>query len=547
MGLALWVGVVGLFSVARRAGVDAAKLLRVGRFAPGLALAGTVASVVSLALVTSGSVRDIGQVLSGGESGQLRAMEAVVALVGVIVPARLREVHAPLVALAVVAEAASGHAAASAAPGLATVSFAIHLGAVGVWVFAIVAALLAPSARRLLRALWPHAVGAAVVVALTGALNATLELSGPRDLISTGYGRTVLAKVGLIIAMAALGLCHQLRHRRASVPEVALRRPLRLELVAAGLALVAATALVGFPNPPREAEATARAAGTDPVLADLASHDALSLAEASGSFVVGLTVLPPRPGPVELRVHVVGVDAGEALTNAVVHLSGPGADGDGASAVGLKPCGAGCFRGRTRVERAGTWSFAFSASSTRGPVEARFAAPLPAPDGTSTLEDAMAALGRLRSMAMREEIRGASAGPVTIVRYRFSAPDAFEFRVRDGHQLVIDNRRYDRSAPGKPWETGAWPGVPFRWPRGYYQTVWDDRVAVRILGTENVDGMRTTVISFVRPELPAWFRLWVGDDGLVRREEMRAEGHLMSRTYNEFNESPMLAPPADGP
>lgn len=545
VGLALWVGVVTLYSVARRAGVDAARLAGLGRLAPALALVGTVASVVSLAIVTTGSPSEVGQVLSGGESGQLRAMEAAMALAGVIVAPRLREVHAPLVALAVVAEAASGHAAASAAPGLATVSFAVHLGAVGVWVFAILAALLAPSARRLLQALWPHAVGAAVVVALTGALNATLELTGPGDLVSTGYGRTVLAKVGLIVAMAALGLTHQVRHRRASVPEPALRRPLRLELVAAGLAIAAATALVGFPNPPREAEATARAAGTDPVLADLASHDALSLAEASGPFVVGLTVLPPRPGPVDLRVHVVGVDAGEGLTNAVVHLSGPGADGDGAPAVALKPCGAGCFRGRTRVERAGTWSFAFSASSARGPVEARFATPLPAPDATSALDEAITALGRLRSMAMREELRAAPGEPVTIVAYRFSAPDAFEFRVRDNHQVVIGDRRYKRSAPGKRWETGRWPGVPFRWPRGYYRTVWAHPAAVRLMGTEDVDGMRMTIISFVRPDLPAWFRLWVGEDGLVRREEMLAQGHVMSRTYGEFDTSPMLVPPVE--
>lgn len=414
------------------------------------------------------------------------------------------------------------------------------------WVFVILAALLAPSARRFLRALWPHAVGAAVVVAATGVLNATLALTSPADLVSTGYGRTVLAKVALIIAMAGLGLTHQVRHRRAPVPESALRRPLRLELVAAGLAIAAATALVGFPNPPREAEAIARAAGTDPVLADLASHDALSLAEASGPFVVGLTLLPPRPGPVDLRVHVVGVDAGEGLTDAVVHLSGPGADGDRVPVVALNPCGAGCFRGRTRVERAGTWSFAFSASSTRGPVEAHFAAPLPAPDGTRALDEAMAALGRLRSMAMREEISAAPGAPVTVVAYRFSAPDAFEFRVRDSHQIVIGDRRYKRSAPGEPWETGRWPGVPFRWPRGYYRTVWAEPAAARLIGTENLDGMRMTIISFARPDLPAWFRLWVGDDGLVRREEMRAEGHVMSRIYGEFDTSPKLVPPVEG-
>ncbi len=544
VGLALWVGVVGLSSVARRGGLGAARLTRLGRLAPGLALAGTAVSVLSLALVTTGSPGGVGHVLSGGEFGQLRALAGAMALAGFLIPPRLREVHAPLVALAIVAEAASGHAAGSPAPGIATVSFALHLGAVGVWVFAILAALLAPSARVLLRAVWPHAVGAAVAVTLTGALNAALELTGPGDLVSTGYGRTVLAKVGLIVTMAALGLAHQLRHRRESAPERALRRPLRLELGAAGLALAAATALVGFPNPPREADAAAVAAGTDPVLADLASHDALSMAEASGPFVVGITVLPPRPGPVELRVHIVGVEAGESVVDAAVQLSRRDSD-DGSATVALRPCGAGCFRGRSRVDEAGAWSFAFSASSTRGPIEARVVAPLPAPDGRAELGEAIATLGRLRSMAMGEELRAAPGEPATVAAYRFSAPDAFDIRVRDRHQLVIDDRSYERAAPGKPWETSPWPGVPFRWPGGYYRTVWDQRAAVRLLGTEQMDGRSTTIISFVRPDLPAWFRLWVGDDGLVRREEMLAEGHLMDRTYSEFNTSPMLAPPGD--
>lgn len=48
--------------------------------------------------------------------------------------------------------------------------------------------------------------------------------------------------------------------------------------------------------------------------------------------------------------------------------------------------------------------------------------------------------------------------------------------------------------------------------------------------------MATTVLSVARPDVDAWFELYVGeDDGLVRRMVMTAEGHLMRQTYGEFN------------
>src|SRR5439155_13438670 len=96
------------------------------------------------------------------------------------------------------------------------------------------------------------------------------------------------------VAMATFGLLHFLWRRRPRVPAAQVRLPLRAEFVAATTALVLATLLVGFPNPPREAEATAsELTTTDPLLAALAGKDALSIADASGPFVVGLTILPP--------------------------------------------------------------------------------------------------------------------------------------------------------------------------------------------------------------------------------------------------------------
>ena len=56
--------------------------------------------------------------------------------------------------------------------------------------------------------------------------------------------------------------------------------------------------------------------------------------------------------------------------------------------------------------------------------------------------------------------------------------------------------------------------------------------------------MASYVVTFVRPDLPGWFRLWVGvEDGLVRRELMLAEGHLMDHRYWDFNAPLDVRPP----
>jgi hypothetical protein len=73
--------------------------------------------------------------------------------------------------------------------------------------------------------------------------------------------------------------------------------------------------------------------------------------------------------------------------------------------------------------------------------------------------------------------------------------------------------------------------------------LWGRAVAVRLLGSEEMDGAACDVVSLLRPDLPAWFRLWVGkSDGLVRREQMLTEGHLMDHHYAELNAPLDIAP-----
>jgi copper transport protein len=178
-GLALWAGSVFTGGTAHRAGVAPSRLRVLQRGAPLVAFLGTALSIVSSALVSTGSLSGIQGVLLTTRSGRLRLVELVAAGVASLVAPGYRAIQEVLAPISIVAEAASGHAAATSLPLVATASFAVHLAAVGVWVFAIAAsALTRESLWETLSTFTPYAVGAAVIVAVTGVTNAVLEFRG---------------------------------------------------------------------------------------------------------------------------------------------------------------------------------------------------------------------------------------------------------------------------------------------------------------------------------------------------------------------------------
>lgn len=541
IGLGTWLGWALLGRPSRRAGLEPAKTARVGRLAPALAFCGAALSLASTTLVATGSLGAIGSVLAS-PSGEARLAVLAATAVGSLVGARPAPAAAVLAAAAIVAEAASGHAASSVLPPVAVTSFAIHLSAVGIWIYAIGGSLLAaPNVRRALGAFTPYAVTAAALTAATGLVNAALELADPADLVETGYGLTVLAKVLAFVLMASFGLLHFTMRGRPASAERTLRGPVRGEATAATIALVLATLLVGFPNPPREAAASASELTTiDPVLAELGQRDALSVAGASGPFIVGLTVLPPQPGPAEIRVQVLGVEAGDGLRNARFTAS------SGATSVDVplgKTCGLGCFAGNTTFTKAGDWQLQVEIDSNRGPISISAAVPLPTPEGSGALARTLAAEEGLRSAVMTERLSGSVGGPTYVSTYRFQAPDRAQITLNDSTQILIGEEAFRRQGNG-PWEKSAFPSPGFSWPTGYYREFWKGAVAIRLVGTETLDGTPTEIIAFVRPDVPAWFRIWVSQpDGIVRREEMRAEGHIMDHAFSDLNGPISVQPP----
>ena len=173
----------------------------------------------------------------------------VVATIGVLVTPRgssgvRRRAGIAVAAVAIAAEAASGHAATASVPIVASGVLAFHLFAVGVWVAAIVASLVSPRVVRTLKATSPYAVGAAALVLLTGVASTAVEVGSMSALTTTSYGLLILAKLLAFGVVITAGVCHWRRRRTRSEVE-RVRRPLRVEALAAGTALVLGTILVG--------------------------------------------------------------------------------------------------------------------------------------------------------------------------------------------------------------------------------------------------------------------------------------------------------------
>ena len=166
----------------------------------------------------------------------------------------------------------SGHASVSSPLWLALINDVVHLCAGATWLAGIIVLAIAlPDAWQgrtsfeRTQLLWEvvsrfsrMALIAIAVVAATGTLNSFLNMETPDDLIDSGYGRVVLIKIGLFLAVVALGAINHLHVRKtlagASLdrdvkdPYGLFRRTIAIELVV-GLLLMGSTGLlVGLPR-----------------------------------------------------------------------------------------------------------------------------------------------------------------------------------------------------------------------------------------------------------------------------------------------------------
>lgn len=278
------------------------------------------------ALDGGGSVLEVGWDLVGGTRlGALWLVHELLllALVGVLLVVRRPGVRgaglacaASFVIALVVVQAVAGHAAAvSPRTGLAVVAASVHILAAGVWIGGLAAAIVAfwpfrraggdesAVARASLRRFGLLAAASVGLLVATGLYYAGRQVASADALLTTLYGKTLLAKTALVLAAGVVGLMTAtLLHPERAAPLSRLfgrprgrtpvgGRRLRGILVAEALLGVAVLALAGVLT----AAVPARGPEFEPVpRAPYAVPGSLSA--GADDLLVTLTAKPNRAG-----------------------------------------------------------------------------------------------------------------------------------------------------------------------------------------------------------------------------------------------------------
>jgi copper transport protein len=249
---------------------------------------------------------------------------------------------------AVVAHVAAGHAASGGWPHRLSVALqSTHFAAVAIWIGGLAALLLGlrdtSSPARRTEAVGRFRIAAAaglVLVAATGVVRAVDELTSWHDLVSTGYGRAVVAKVALLVTIAAIAVGNRQRSMRAGGSAGPSGRLSAAELVLAACALAAA-ALLGTLAPPAAGRLVAplgiTVTGSDPRSTIEVRLEAASRQPGPNRFVVNVVDFrshePIRTNGVTLRFTPLD-DPGVAPTSlALAHASDLSYAGTGANII----------------------------------------------------------------------------------------------------------------------------------------------------------------------------------------------------------------------
>ncbi len=222
----------------------------------------------------------------------------------------------PLLAL-IALPALAGHAGVQHPVWLFLPANVVHVAAMSVWLGGLVALIAAlPAATRelperdrtgaLSAVLWrfsPFALGAVAALLITGVVQTLLETNAWSQLPDTAFGRAVLIKIGLLVALIGLGAIN----RRRTLPRLraltargetpgatglVLRRTLRAEVALLAVVLVVTGALAGY--------SPAKDASTGPA----------AVTTTLGPAQLSLDVDPARVGANEIHIYLLDPKSG---------------------------------------------------------------------------------------------------------------------------------------------------------------------------------------------------------------------------------------------
>ncbi|MGI5453690.1 CopD family protein [Streptomyces sp. CA-249302] len=236
-------------------------------WAPYTGVAGLIAALGLASVVSTGNLvpHGLAEIDVGGLYDSRDGKLALVEVNAFLAAALCARSHRPAtqlwpVAAVIVAEALRAHPATEHSPLLGSGLTLVHLTCASLWAGGLLHALRTlrhrPGGAAGAALLGLYARVAAVLLALitaTGVWSALRRMPSGTildQLTTTAYGRTLLAKVFLVAAVAVLALWARIRLRRAADP-LSAYSPARAEVVALGVVVVVSGLLTALPLPIR--------------------------------------------------------------------------------------------------------------------------------------------------------------------------------------------------------------------------------------------------------------------------------------------------------
>jgi hypothetical protein len=336
---------------------------------------------------------------------------------------------------------------------------------------------------------------------------------------SSGYGRLLIVKTGLLALLVGLGWTNRYRlvPRLGNDPQTAgrLRQNIGAELLLfAGL--ITAVSLLTDTRPGRDlARAAPKAAVGKP---PLPPKDAFVAAREEGPNAVAIAL---RPGG-EAEVTVSGAD-GLGIDDLSVGI------GTAAAAVQANSCGHGCYAGRI-AGRPRRLTVVINGSMLRFPLPERW----PPQSAAAIVRRATRAFRQASSVSYFEHLASTPRNALNTT-FVMERPNKLSYRIEGGASaIVIGDRRWDRLRGG-PWRESS--QSPLRLPAPPWTApIANAHVLRRQAGL--------VVVTMLDRGIPAWFTLWLDSRTLLpSRLQMTATAHFMTHRYTAFNRPVAIEPP----
>jgi copper transport protein len=279
----------------------------------------------------------------------------------------------PIAAL-LVAPGLGGHASTQSPGALLLPADVIHMAAMSGWLGGLVALVLAvPAGSRLLprerrselvsgclERFSPIALGSVIALALTGTIQAIIEVGSFPALVDTGFGRAVLAKILLLAVLIGLGwsnrnrLMPAIRSLAGAGSPLAklgmkLRNNLQIEVALIGTVLVASALLVGYAPSSETAEGPVSGTAT------------------LGDAYLEYTVEPATVGSNQVHLYLFDADDGSQLDPKEVTAVASLSDRDvGPLPIDLRKAGPGHYTApAAQFGIAGDWDLTVTVRTSR--------------------------------------------------------------------------------------------------------------------------------------------------------------------------------------